>query len=493
MELRRHRAYERIEGDGPYEYTANQASFEPRDVPPGDRHPPADTSLKPVALETDHNQIYNSQKQTRDLLRKQFFRWLGTAFFAALIAITFSLYAIKGVITPTQKTTFNAIITALSLALGLNFFEAFKELARLLRWRFLASGHFSVREADLILGLENLINVLKLGWASSRRLWMLLFCVTWILLNLSAQVSVALINLTYSLNDGTDWNGTYTIPGIANMSDLECYRRSRYCPGNYHQDITQTAAHFNGELATGAGCGQYNTTADILNLKKDYAFFCHETRRPHEYAYRFNEYNPKDEQKTFPHFTNRIITASSGRCIQYSQVGRVLGRDLDGNMAAWNYTFTNGSYTSNIMIPVNMEAWNGTTYIYRGVRIPQDEDGWSCGPRCMWMWAHKSPGAGDHSIFFQCPITVSNVGNVTHPKHDLADGMARVAASSIGLQGRFVNASSHITWTQYQFYPFASVNQILRFLASGSVADIIAQEHMGSPFQKRRSCRSQHG
>ena len=190
-------------------------------------------------------------------MRKHFFRWLGSAFSAALITTTFKIYAIKGVITPTQKTTFNAIITALSLGLGLNFFEAFKELARILRWRFFADAYYSVREVDLILGLENLINVLKHGWASSRRLWMLPFCITWILLNLSAQVSIALINLTYSLNDGTDWNGTFTLQGKANVSDRVCYHLSGNCPEEDYQDITQATAHFNGELAAGAECGIY--------------------------------------------------------------------------------------------------------------------------------------------------------------------------------------------------------------------------------------------
>ncbi|KAL8788587.1 MAG: hypothetical protein Q9195_007231 [Heterodermia aff. obscurata] len=460
MESRGHRAYERIDDRGPDGYTANQAFSEPPSVPLGDRNPPVDPNgpkYTPVAFETDHNRIYDSKQQTRDLLRKQSLRWLGTAFFAALIAITFNLYAVKGVLKPTQKTTFNAIITALSLGLDLNFFEAFKELARLLRWRFLADGHYTVREADLILGLENLINVLKLGWASSRRLSLLLFCATWILLNLSAQVSVALINLTYSLNDGTDWNGTYIIPGTANVSDLSCYHRAGDCPKN-HADVTQATAHTNGELATGAECGPYNTTADILNSKKDYTYFCRRTPGQQEFAYRFNEYNPMDEQKTFPYFTNRIITASSGPCIEYSQVHRKLESELNGRLSAWNYTFTNGSYTSNIMIPVNMEAGNGTTYVFRGIRIPEKAAGWSCGPRCMWMWAHRARGVGGKSLFYQCPITVSHVSNVTDPRHDLADGMALVAASSIGLQGRFSVNGSDIIWTQYQFYPFESVN-----------------------------------
>lgn len=488
MDSRNHKTYERIDDDAWSGYDSlNQANQQPQPGYPvrhlEERASSADASAydskqkhTSSAFETGNDQFYDSRQQTRQLLRKHFIRWLGTALFAALIAVAFKVYTSKGVITSAQKTIFNAVVTALSLGLGINFFEAFKGLAKLLRWRFLAEGRYSVREVDLILGLENLVNVIKLGWESSRKIGLFLFCVTWLLLNLTAQVSVALVNLTYSLDDGTDWNGTYTKPGTVNVTDLSCYHHLGGCPGEDHEDVTQALAHTYGELATDADCGLYNTTDDILKSKYHYSYYCRTSPGQQEFAHRFSEYNPEDVQGTFPYFTNRIITASSGKCFEYKEVNHTVGPDLNGMHSAWNYTFTNGSSTSNIMIPINMEAFNGTTYVYRGTTIPQKADMWSCGPRCMWMWAHKSPGAGDSSLFYQCPITVSQVSDITDPKQNLTDGMARLAASAIGLQGRFVNQKpghqSERVWTQYQFYPFGSVNIFMTHRGLHTAANI---------------------
>lgn len=502
MDSRGHRAYSRLDDSNSDYNGADLADQEPWSNPTSlDVRPKSDggdikqTKYTPTSFETGHDQYYDSKKQTRKLLRKQFVRWLGTAFFAAFIAVTFKIYASKGVINSNQKSTFNAIITALSLGLGLNFFEAFKGLARLLRWRFLAEGtpfpsfvffpvfdikmlqemscsqkltlvwsmlispspieHHSVRKVDLILGIDNLTTVVKLAWESSKTSALFVFSVLWILLNLSAQVSVALINLTYSIDAGTNWNGTYTRPGIVNVTDLSCFYGGGGCPGPDHEDIQQSAAHLLGEFSSGDTCGSYNTTADILNSKNDYDFFCRRIPGKQEFAYRFSEYNPKDKLRSFPWFTNRVITASSGPCFQYSFVNRTLGLNLAGIRSAWNYTFTNGSYTGNILIPADMESLNGTTYVYRGINIPQEAAAWHYGSRGMWVWAHKSGGVGN--TFYQCPISISQVSNVTNSSQNLSDGMARLAASAIALQGRFVvnpKDPDKRLYTQYQFYPF---------------------------------------
>ena len=317
--------------------------------------------------------------------------------------------------------------------------------------------HHSVRKVDLILGIDNLTTVVKLAWESSKTSALFVFCVLWILLNLSAQISVALINLTYSIDAGTDWNGTDTRPGTVNVTDLSCFHGAGGCPGRDHEDIQQSAAHLLGEFVTGGTCGPYNTTADILNSKYDYDFYCRRNPGNQEFAYRFSEYNPKDKQRSFPWFTNRIITASSGPCFEYAYVNRTLGLSLGGIRSAWNYTFTNGSYSGNILIPADMESLNGTTYVYRGINIPQEATAWHYGPRGMWMWGHKSGGAGSNSTFYQCPISISSVSNVTNSSQNLSDGMARLAASAIALQGRFVVNSKDPDkrlYTQYQFYPF---------------------------------------
>ena len=78
-------------------------------------------SRAPTTFETGNEATFDSREQTRRLLSKQFFRWLWTALFVVMILVTFRIYQGKGIMTSTEKTTYNTIITGLSLGLALNF------------------------------------------------------------------------------------------------------------------------------------------------------------------------------------------------------------------------------------------------------------------------------------------------------------------------------------------------------------------------------------
>ena len=148
-------------------------------------------------------QTFDPQRQTLVLLLQQTLRWLGTVTFIALIIAILKIYELKGNFPLDQKATFHTILTASSLGLGLNFFvsrnptkaeahntfktsrliglqEAFKESAKLLRWRILAGREHSEREVGLILGIENLQNVIALGRESISKPRILLACITWV-------------------------------------------------------------------------------------------------------------------------------------------------------------------------------------------------------------------------------------------------------------------------------------------------------------------------
>lgn len=213
-------------------------------------------------------------------------------------------------------------------------------------------------------------------------------------------------------------------------------------------DVTgQALAHAYGEMALSSRCGNYTLTSDILKIKKDYSYYCNRTPNQQQFAYRFNEYNPEDKQKSYPRFTNRTITASAGKCFVYTMVGEPR-TESSGTLL---YNYTNGTFNSSINIPEQTNAFDGTTYIYRGINTPENAVTYACGPRCIWMWAHKSVGHGEPSTFYQCPITVSPVSNVTNDTQNIPDGMARLAAASIALQGRPSNQGH---WNQYQLYTY---------------------------------------
>lgn len=265
-----------------------------------------------------------------------------------------------------------------------------------------------------------------------------------------------MISLTYSVVDGTDYHGTYTRPGVANAPNLKCY--SFDSGGGCSEEIsTESRAHAFGDIALGFPCGAYNDTSQILESQIDYRYYCRRTRHQQEFAYRFNEYNPKDTQKSYPHFTRRLITASAGQCFNYTMV--------DGPQNGWDgnkyYEYTNGTFSGNITIPRQSSTFDGTTYIYRAIKTPQQAHRYSCGPRCIWLWAHKALGHGESSTFYQCPITVNQVtvdlaSNALKDTQKISDDLALHSAASIALQGRPSSSSpsSNKTWTQYQLYAF---------------------------------------
>ena len=254
----------------------------------------------------------------------------------------------------------------------------------------------------------------------------------------------------------------------------------------YGGDVTnQARAHAGGDISLGFPCGPYNETSQILSSQDDYRYYCRRNRHQQEFAYRFNEYNPADKLKAYPRFTKRIITASAGECFEYQMVGEPTSVP-DGNL---DYKYTNGTFSGNITIPAQSGAIDGTTYIYQGINTPQKAVTYACGPRCIWVWAHKSRGHGEKSAFFQCPITVNTVSNAPNDTQHISDDMARIAAASIALQGR--PADNNI-WKQYQLYTFGYL-QPFNSSRGERGTDCPFQAPLGSPFQRTRRGRREHG
>ena len=251
--------------------------------------------------------------------------------------------------------------------------------------------------------------------------------------------------------DGTDFNGTYTTYGIVNATDLTCYadrfNGQKRCTGDAIDIREQGLAHTYGQLAQSTDCCKYKDISEVLTSTQNCKYYCNLTPNKQEFAYRFNEYNPDDFTRAYPIFTNRTITASAGRCINYSQPNPPKS---DGNGFSF-FEYQNDTHKGNITIPDAMFALDATTYIFRGFNRPQEADLYKCGPRCLKMWAHKARGHGEAPEFFECPITVSEVHNATNNTQKISNGIAFLAAASLGLQGR---PGSRGEWTQYQFFPF---------------------------------------
>ena len=172
------------------------------------------------------------------------------------------------------------------------------------------------------------------------------------------------------------------------------------------------------------------------------------------------EYNLNDDFGSFPHLTDRIIKASTGTCYQYSVGIPTTIDSTDGIQAEFVMPFYNATFNGSLPIPRPDAAFDATTYIWNGTLAPQNETVQTCGPRCVYLYAFQSQGIQTKrpNTMFQCPITIGEVTSSSplQDAHKVPDDIARLAAASIALVGRYTNpkGSDGKVWTQYQLYPW---------------------------------------
>lgn len=268
-------------------------------------------------------------------------------------------------------------------------------------------------------------------------------------------MAVASISLTYSVDDGTDYQSTFIRDGIVNASYLSCYQRAGLdCKTSIATG--HALAHAYGESGSPFACGEYTELAEVLKSTTYYMYYCRQTPQKQEFAYRFIEYNPADESNSYPHFTNRIITAWSGACLSYNVTGMVKVPEISNDGQGQNMSYGNSTFNGSINIPGSALGLASTTYIYRDNNPPEENPATACGDRCIMMWASKNPGASPNAstTLYQCPINVSPVSNATQDAHQVPASVARIAAASIALQGRWSLNNGDRDYTQYQYYAY---------------------------------------
>lgn len=122
-----------------------------------------------------------------------------------------------------RKHAFNAIITGLSLVLGLNLASSMKTYANMLRWRLLASGYRTLDEFERILECESQLKTLTILWACrTRGRWfpnkIQFAAAVSILINLALQVFTALLGLTYSIDVSEEFVNVQS--GLVSIADV---------------------------------------------------------------------------------------------------------------------------------------------------------------------------------------------------------------------------------------------------------------------------------
>lgn len=155
---------------------------------------------------TDTVRYFDRGRQTRRVFLECLFMWFGTAFICGALAGTmYGFSQITSGMSQFQKYGYNALVTGLSILLGLAFAAQFKQYAEMMRWRFLASEYRSLADFELVLGCDSYRNTLSIMCGGNRKgTWypsktQLIACI-WFIIFVVFNVCAALLGLTYSID-----------------------------------------------------------------------------------------------------------------------------------------------------------------------------------------------------------------------------------------------------------------------------------------------------
>jgi hypothetical protein len=155
---------------------------------------------------SDTVRYFDHRRQRQRLFVNSSFQLFVTLFIAAaLVSTLYGFSTLQYGITNIQKRLFNALVTGLSLVLGLNIASSLKGYAQMMRWRFLASGYRTVQDFELVLQCDSQSKAFRLIWGGRTRgrFWpnkTQFLAFSWIFFNVAVQVFIALLGLTYSID-----------------------------------------------------------------------------------------------------------------------------------------------------------------------------------------------------------------------------------------------------------------------------------------------------
>jgi hypothetical protein len=358
---------------------------------------------------------YRRSRQRIRILLNSVLRLLITALLCGMCAFVLRTYQKKGDLKISDAQWFNTLMTALPLFIGLNYRSSLQSYARVLRWWILARWDWKLRQFDLILDAASSKAILKLLWYSGRCVrscipTMTQFaCLAWLAINLTGAIGIALLSLTYQMEQS---QGVLMRNGDVSILDVS------------NESLWAESAHYYGS----SGAPVLLFTWAILNARASWPGLSgsgNTTGRPSicrtctTWNYNFQDWDPSSDVKGL---SERTISASAS-CKGYSIL---------------NYTSTSVIYqdaqntTQSFDIPWVGRPWSTKNPIwYPGLGANYIYDSKSdCGPRCARMYIIstqvfvKSP-----SWFYNCTNTVASIeGN--SPYAPLSDASARSLAAA---------------------------------------------------------------
>lgn len=406
---------------------------------------------------------FNYRRQRRRLVVNSAFQWAVTASICVALFAVLYYYSNVQTLTQPQKHTFNALVTGLSVLLGLSLASSLRGYALMMRWRLLATKYRSLQAFDLILSCDDHMKVVRLLWvARTQGRWWIpnktqTLCFVWLCINIALQVSTSLLGLTYSVNTSTtraypEW-GNVSIADLSNINTI----------GYTTPDFLDQAGAANAYGIEGDGFWNLSNIppSDQVNEETYYSNSDYTT-----FWYRFQDQNPTDDNEFL---VSKRTVSSTAQCDQFKVLS---GGDTTQND---HVTYFDTNLQHNVTQLVRIYALGCTTYMSNVSR--------TCGPRCtninVLLAADNQTGSVPFPLWFSCNNTVGQVTNIDDydepAKYILPDEQARAWAGAIGFNG--------IQWKdtdlQYVVYEVDSDWSLNGYTNNDPGTAIVAQDIMG--------------
>lgn len=390
---------------------------------------------------------FDRHKQLRRLFINGILQWFVTV---CIVLCQFgALYGFSQpyTLTRSEKYTFNAITTLLSLCLGLAIVTALRSYAKLLSWRFLASGYHDLQDFESIMNCDSQSKVLKL-LVSARtpgKFWLnktQFLCIMSIVLVIGLQIAIGLLGLCYSI-DTSDYldfaPGKVSLVDLSNVYQLSNYNRTgvgeQTGSSNYYGSVGQSYGLSYNTLGQGNSGPQMIYTADNIT-----------------YFYQYVEWSVGKSSITSSVATsNRYITADAN-CVKLEIT---FGGYINANSSE-STLFYKDEHGIEQGIYVEDNSVKTSTYMSNSSS--------DCGERCTsilildtgYMPSDDSTNAGEVQVkphLFACNSSVSEVynsGSCSYaPNCTLSDENAKYLAGSIGWSGTWYLNGNPLQYKTY--------------------------------------------
>ncbi|KAG9247581.1 hypothetical protein BJ878DRAFT_414632 [Calycina marina] len=382
-----------------------------------------DTSFTSVEY---HAYKDHSKRQLLVLLGGSTARFLITAGLCAAYILSVKLWQKRAVVDENHKRLFNAVTTGISLGLGLNIASSFKDLALNMRWPILHTRRRNLRELDLILNADSLSKLFKLVFIT-RRPWVIISCVLWLLSNQLAQTGIAVLNLTYGFDVNysvvlfSDAKGNVSIPDM-----------SHFYPNGDNADPQMADEEYTANLYGGLA---FYGLDDIINQPKPKDIYksanamLWSNDMEHSFEMMFTDSPAKTttDHRASSSYSDRRIKVTYF-CEAHEVTGTVT--DNSTSITVSNY----GEVAVN-----NLISNDATNYFSRKGNYCEYNR------RCSVVEAFENSGSGQW--YYTCNITMSTTQNDPRNLSYVSDFMAHIATSSISLDG-YADAPDNVVYNQ---------------------------------------------